>query len=326
MDRLDAMRVFVEVADRGSQVAAADALGMSRPVVSRHLAALEAWTGARLMHRTTRRLSLTPAGEQTLARCRDILAQAEALRRQVAAPEGTPQGLLRVTVSASFAQAQLARLAARFVQMHPAVSIDLVVLDRPVHLVDERIDLALRITNDLDPNLIARRLSTCRSVVCAAPAYLQRAGTPLVPEDLARHNCLTHAYAGKSLWHFEAADGAAAPVAVPVAGNLSANEATTLLQAACEGAGIAMLPTYLAAPLLRDGSLVALLPGLQPRTLQLHAVYTSRRHMSPALRALLDFLAAELPPEPDWDTAPAQPASRPRKAPRVGRQSSAKTL
>jgi len=306
MDRLDAMRVFVDVADRGSQVAAAEALGLSRPVVSRHLAALEAWAGARLMHRTTRRLSLTAAGEQTLARCRDILAQADALRRAVATPEGTPQGLLRVTVSTSFAQGQLARLVARFVQLHPGVSIDLVVLDRPVHLVDERIDLALRITNDLDPNLIARRLTVCRSVVCAAPAYLQRAGTPRTPDDLARHNCLTHAYAGKSLWQFEPAEAGGPPQAVAVAGNISANEATTLLQAAAEGAGVAMLPTYLAAPLLRDGRLLALLPGVEPRTLQLHAVYASRRHMSPALRALLDFLAAELSAEPDWDAVPGK--------------------
>ncbi len=301
MDRLAAMQVFVAVVDGGSQVAAAEQLGLSRPVVSRHLAALEDWAGARLMHRTTRRLSLTPAGEQTLARCRDILALSEDLRRSVAAPEGTPQGLLRVTVSTSFAQAQLAGLITRFVQLHPAVSVDLVVLDRAVNLVDERIDLALRISNDLDPNLIARRLTVCRSVVCAAPAYLQRHGMPAQPDDLARHNCLTHTYAGKSLWHFER-DGV--PLAVAVAGNISANEATALLQAACAGAGIAMLPTYLAAPLLRAGSLVALLPGVAPRPLQLHAVYASRRHMSPALRALLDFLAAQLGPEPSWD-APA---------------------
>ncbi|MES2716063.1 MAG: LysR family transcriptional regulator [Pseudomonadota bacterium] len=301
MDRLTAMQVFVAVVDGGSQVAAAEQLGLSRPVVSRHLAALEDWAGARLMHRTTRRLSLTPAGEQTLARCRDILALSEDLRRSVAAPAGTPQGLLRVTVSASFAQAQLAGLITRFVQLHPAVSVDLVVLDRAVNLVDERIDLALRISNDLDPNLIARRLTVCRSVVCAAPAYLQRHGMPVQPDDLARHNCLTHTYAGKSLWHFER-DGV--PLVVAVAGNISANEATALLQAACAGAGIAMLPTYLAAPLLRAGSLVALLPGVAPRPLQLHAVYASRRHMSPALRALLDFLAAQLGPEPSWD-APA---------------------
>lgn len=301
MDRLLAMQVFVAVVDGGSQVAAADAMGLSRPVVSRHLAALEDWAGARLMHRTTRRLGLTPAGEQTLARCRDILALTDDLRRSVAAPEGTPQGLLRVTVSTSFAQAQLAGLITRFVQQHPAVQVDMVVLDRAVNLVDERIDLAIRITNDLDPNLIARRLTLCRSVVCAAPAYLQRHGTPQQPDELARHNCLTHAYAGRSLWQFER-DGQ--PLAVAVAGNISANEATALLQAASAGAGIAMLPTFLAAPLLRNGSLVALLPGVEPRPLQLHAVYASRRNMSPALRALLDFLAAALGPEPAWD-APA---------------------
>ena len=293
MDKLVAMQVFVAVVDGGSQSAAAQALDLSRPVVSRYLAELEAWAGARLMHRTTRRLSLTPAGEQTLPRCREMLAMAQDLRRTVTAPEGTPQGLLRITVSTSFAQAQLARLITAFVQRHPAVAVD---------LVDERIDLALRITNDLDPNLIARRLTVCRSAVCAAPAYLQRHGTPQQPEELGLHNCLTHSYFGKSLWHFER-DGQ--PLSVAVAGNLSANEATTLLQAACAGAGVAMLPTYLAAPLLRAGTLVALLPTATPRNLSLYAVYSSRKHMTAALRSLLDFLAEQLGPEPDWD----QPAA-----------------
>jgi DNA-binding transcriptional LysR family regulator len=302
MDKLVAMQVFVAVVDSGSQSAAAQALDLSRPVVSRYLAEMEAWAGARLMHRSTRRLSLTSAGEQTLPRCREMLALAQDLRHTVTAPEGTPQGLLRITVSTSFAQAQLAGLITTYIQRHPAVAVDLLVLDRAVNLVDERIDLALRITNDLDPNLIARRLTVCRSVVCAAPAYLQRHGTPQQPEELALHNCLTHSYFGKSLWHFER-DGQR--LAVAVAGNLSANEATTLLQAACAGAGVAMLPTYLAAPWVRAGTLVALLPHASARDLSLYAVYSSRKHMSAALRSLLDFLAGQLGPEPAWD----QPAS-----------------
>jgi len=300
MDKLVAMQVFVAVVDGGSQSAAAQLLALSRPVVSRYLADLEDWAGARLMHRTTRRLSLTPAGEQTLARCRDILALTQDLRRSVATPEGAPQGLLRVTVSNSFAQAQLARLITLFLQRHPAVSVDLLLLDRAVNLVDERIDLAIRISNDLDPNLIARRLTVCRSVVCATPDYLRRQGTPQQPEELSLHNCLTHSYFGKSLWQFER-DGQ--PLSVAVAGNLSANETTALLQAACAGAGVAMMPTYLAAPLIQAGTLVALLPSVRPRELSVHAVYASRRHMSAALRSLLDFLAEQLGPEPAWDTA-----------------------
>jgi DNA-binding transcriptional LysR family regulator len=298
MDKLVAMQVFVAVVDGGSQSAAAQALDLSRPVVSRYLAEMEDWAGARLMHRTTRRLSLTPAGEQALPRCREMLTMAQELQRRVAPSEGAPQGLLRLTVSTSFAQAQLARLVTLYVQRYPAVAVDLVVLDRAVNLVDERIDLAIRITNDLDPNLIARRLTVCRSVVCAAPAYLLQHGTPQQPEELSLHNCLTHTYFGKSLWHFER-DGV--PLSVAVAGNLSANESTSLLQAACAGAGVAMMPTYLAAPLIRAGQLVALLSGVKARDLSIYGVYASRRHMSPALRSMLDFLAKQLGPEPDWD-------------------------
>lgn len=295
-----AMEVFVAVVDSGSQSAAADKLGLSRPVVSRCLAELEAWTGARLLHRTTRRLSLTAAGNETLPRCRLVLETAADMRSAVAAPEGAPQGLLRMTVSTSFGQAQLARAVAVFVHRHPGVVVDLVVLDRAVNLVDERIDVAIRITHELDPNLIARRLTVCRSVVCASPAYLREHPAPRRLEDLALHNCLTHSYYSKSLWHFER-DGE--PAAVAVSGNISANESTTILQAALCGAGVAMLPTFLAGPVIRAGQLVALLPQARPREVSIHAVYTSRKHMSAALRAMLDFLAEAFAPEPVWDRA-----------------------
>lgn len=293
-----AMQVFVAVVDGGSQSAAANQLDLSRPVVSRSLAELEAWAGARLLHRTTRRLSLTPAGAEILPRCRQMLDMATDMRAAVAAPEGMPQGLLRMTVSTSFAQAQLARAVAAYVERYPGVAVDLVVLDRAVNLVDERIDLAIRITNDLDPNLIARRLTVCRSVVCASPAYLQQRPAPRRIADLSLHNCLTHSYYGKSLWHFERAGE---PVAVAVSGNITANESTSILQAALCGAGVALLPTYLAAPVIRAGQLVALLPEATPRDLSIHAVYASRKHMPAALRTMLDFLAEEFAPEPAWD-------------------------
>jgi DNA-binding transcriptional LysR family regulator len=293
------MRVFVTVVECGSQAAAALRLDLSRPVISRYLAELEEWTGARLLHRTTRRLSLTAAGKETLPRCRQVLELSEALRTAVAAPDDTPQGLLRVTVSTSFGQAQLAQAVAEFVRLYPAVAVDMVLLDRAVNLVEERIDLAIRISNDLDPNVIARRLTVCRSVVCAAPDYLRRAPALRRIEDLARHNCLTHSYYGTSVWHFER-DGE--PVAVAVGGNISANESVSLLQAACAGAGVALLPTYLAASRIRAGELVDVLPDAQPRELGIYAVYTSRRHMPAALRVLLDFLAQRFAPLPLWDS------------------------
>lgn len=298
MDRLEAMKVFVAVVDGGSQTAAAQRLDLSRPVVSRYLAELEEWAGARLLHRTTRRFSLTPAGNDVLAKCRQMLELAQDVPVATAARGGSPQGLLRVTVSTSFGQAQLVGAMNEFVTLNPGVAVDLMLLDRAVNLVDERIDLAIRITNDLDPNLIARRLTVCRSVICASPGYLRAHPELRRVEDLSQHNCLTHSYYGKTLWDFQVGGE---PASVAVSGNISANDSIALAMAARGGAGVAMLPTYVAAPLIRSGELVALLPHARPRELSIHAVYTSRKHMSSALRAALDFLVERFPAEPLWD-------------------------
>lgn len=292
------MRVFVTVVDLGSQSAAADHLDLSRPVVSRYLAELEDWVGARLLHRTTRKLSLTAAGGETLPRCRQLLDLCGDMQAAVSEPDDAPRGLLRLSVSTSFGQAQLGAAIAEYVKRYPLVTVDLQMLDRTVNLVDERIDLAIRTSNDLDPNLIARRLTVCRSVVCATPAYLREHPAPQKVEDLARHNCLTHSYFGKSLWHFEE-NGE--HVSVPVHGNITANEASTLMRVTLAGAGVAMLPSYQAGELIRSGELVRLLPHAEPRQMNIYAVYASRKHMPSALRSLLDFLVLRFPEEPGWD-------------------------
>lgn len=292
------MRVFVTVVDLGSQSAAAEHLDLSRPVVSRYLAELEDWVGARLMHRTTRKLSLTAAGTEILPRCRQMLELCGDMQAAVSTPEDAPRGMLRVSASPSFGQSQLASAIAEYVERYPGVSVDLQMLDRTVNLVDERIDLAIRMSNDLDPNLIARRLTVCRSVICAAPRYLRGHPIPQRVEDLSRHNCLTHSYVGKSLWHFEQ-DGD--QVSVPVQGNISANEASTLLQATIAGAGVAMLPSYQAGPHIQNGELVRLLAHAEPRRMNMYAVYASRKHMPSALRSLLDFLVLKFPETPEWD-------------------------
>lgn len=292
------MRVFVTVVDLGSQSAAADHLDLSRPVVSRYLAELEDWVGARLLHRTTRKLSLTAAGSETLPRCRQLLELCADMQAAVSEPDDTPRGLLRLSVSTSFGQAQLGAAIAEYVKRYPLVTVDLQMLDRTVNLVDERIDLAIRTSNDLDPNLIARRLTVCRSVVCATPAYLCEHPAPQKVEDLARHNCLTHSYFGKSLWHFEEQGE---HVSVPVHGNITANEASTLLRITLAGAGVAMLPSYQAGDLIRSGELVRLLPAAEPRQMNIYAVYASRKHMPSALRSLLDFLVLRFPEAPAWD-------------------------
>ncbi len=292
------MRVFVTVVDLGSQSAAADHLDLSRPVVSRYLAELEDWVGARLLHRTTRKLSLTAAGSETLPRCRQMLELSGDMQAAVSEPDDAPRGLLRLSVSTSFGQAQLAQAIAEYVKRYPLVTVDLQMLDRTVNLVDERIDLAIRTSNDLDPNLIARRLTVCRSVVCATTAYLLEHPAPQKVEDLAGHNCLTHSYFGKSLWHFEERGE---HVSVPINGNITSNEASTLLRVTLAGAGVSMLPSYQAGDYIRRGELVRLLPDAEPRRMNIYAVYASRKHMPSALRSLLDFLVVRFPEEPAWD-------------------------
>ncbi|UEL24631.1 LysR family transcriptional regulator [Pseudomonas fluorescens] len=298
MDRLQAMRVFVTVVDLGSQSAAADHLDLSRPVVSRFLAELEDWVGARLMHRTTRKLSLTAAGAEMLPRCRQMLELCNDMQAAVSESDEAPRGQLRLSVSSSFGQAQLAAAVVEYVKLYPLVSIDMQMLDRTVNLVDERIDLAIRTSFELDPNLIARKLTLCRSVICASPGYLLEHPQPRQVRDLAEHNCLTHSYFGKSLWHFTE-NGE--PVSVAVQGSISANEASTLLRVTLAGAGVARLPSYQAGDYIRRGELVRLLPESEPQQMHIYAVYASRKHMPLALRSLLDFLVLRFPQEPVWD-------------------------
>lgn len=241
MDRMTAMNVFVEVVERGSLTAAAEALEMSRAMVTRYLAEVERWLGARLLHRTTRRISLTGPGEAALLRFRQMLAIGDELHGELATDNPEPHGLIRVTASVSFGQIHLAAAVADFVKRYPLTRVELLLVDRVVNLVEERVDIAVRISRAIDPALIARRLAPCRSVLCAAPSYLAERGAPTTADALAAHNCLTHHYVGKSVWHLQR-DGRA--IAVAVGGNISANEASLLLEAVRAGAGIAMLPTY----------------------------------------------------------------------------------
>ncbi|SDW48931.1 transcriptional regulator, LysR family [Pseudomonas syringae] len=288
MDRIMAARVFIAINERGSLIAAAAALDMSRAMVTRYLAQMESWAGARLLHRTTRKLGLTASGQATLLRCQQLLELADAVPLAADTHVDEPRGMLRIACSQSLAQAVLASAVTAYLQRYPGTSVDLHIGNETVDLVSERIDLAIRITNQLDPNLIARPLGHCNSVVCAAPAYLAAHGTPSTPQELSSHNCLTYSYFGKSLWEFTHQQS---PLSVPVGGNLSANDSVVLLEAAVAGAGIALQPVHSAAPLIASGQLLALMPDYQPRAMGVHAIYTSRHHQSATLRTMLDFLA-----------------------------------
>jgi DNA-binding transcriptional LysR family regulator len=299
MDRLAATRVFVTVVEKGSLTQAAEHLDMSTAMVSRYLAAVEGWLGARLLHRTTRRLSLTEAGQASLAGCRQLLELAEDVKHQAGEATRVPSGRLRITSSASFAEAQLAPALVEFQQRHPQVDFSLVTADRSVDLAAERIDLAVRITNTLEPTLIARPLAVCRSVLCAAPAYLRAHGEPRTVQALQSHLCITHAIVGAAQFRFRRRRQL---IELPVNDRLSTNDTGVLRRTVIEGGGIGILPTYLVGEDLKRGRLVRVLPSVEPETLGIHAIFLSRQHQPLALRLLVDFLAVrfggDLPP---WD-------------------------
>ena len=300
MDRLTALQVFIAVVEQGSLSAGAERLDMSRAMVTRYLAELERWMGARLLHRTTRRQSLTTAGEEALRYARQMVVLSDSLEQVSQHANSAPRGQLRVTCSYSLAQHFLIPAVSAYQAQWPEVSVDILLQDKAVNLVEERIDVALRITAELDPNLVARRLGVCRSVVCASPDYLRRQGTPLSPPALTQHNCLTYTYFGKSVWEFNGVDG---PSSVAVSGNLSCNISTLLLDAAVLGSGISLQPLVSAAPFLANGQLTALLTAWEPKQLDVYAVYSTRKQMSPLLRHFLDFLYQSMADDPLWQAA-----------------------
>jgi DNA-binding transcriptional LysR family regulator len=268
-------------------------------MVSRYLASMEAWLGVRLLHRTTRRISLTEAGQAALPTCRQLLDLAEDVQHQASEVSRVPAGRLRITCSASFAEAQLAPALADFQRLHPQVSFSLLAVDRSVDLAAERIDLAVRITNSLEPTMVARRLAICRSVLCAAPAYLQVHGEPRSTESLQAHRCVTHAIVGAAQFRFRREREL---IEVPVAECLSTNDTAVLRSAVLEGTGIGILPSYFVGEYLRQGRLVRVLPELEPETLGVHAILLSRHHQPLGLRLLVDFLAQRFGGEtPPWD-------------------------
>ncbi|MGC0150981.1 LysR family transcriptional regulator [Chromobacterium vaccinii] len=299
MDRLTAMQVFAEVAQLGSFTAAGDKLDMSRPMVTRYVDELEQWLGARLLQRSTRKVTLTDAGLTCLARCQQMLELAAEVRADASQRDGQVRGLLRVAASTSFGLAVLGGVIAEFGELHPQLRVDLQLGDRTVNLIEERIDLAIRITNEPDPGLVGRRLCDCLSLLVASPSYLARHGTPQEPQELERHRCLSYSNFGRSEWRLRRGEQESR---VRVAGNISANEASALLSAALAGAGVSLQPSYLAAPHVRRGELVALLPEWQPAVLGIHALYPSRRLLPLALRSLLDFLVEKFGgPQAPWD-------------------------
>ncbi|UDQ74549.1 LysR family transcriptional regulator [Pectobacterium brasiliense] len=296
MDRFVAMQVFVDVVELGSLTAAANKLDISRAMATRYIASLEKAFGVRLLHRSSRSLGLTSAGSEILSYCRQILALNDDIGAALESKSQEPNGLIRVASSISFGQSYLADALRRYSAQYPKVSIEMVLKDASVNLVEQRIDLAIHVGDKLDPTVISRQLSRCASVVCAAPDYLARNGTPQRPDDLRQHNCLYHTRFGR-VWRFQAssADGVDLVMDdVSVTGNFAANDSMVLLHAALVGEGIVHLPAFTTDPYLRTGALVRVLTDYALPELGVYALYCSRKYLPTSTRTLLDFLLNDL--------------------------------
>lgn len=299
MDTLTGMAIFAEIVAARSFTGAARALGLSKSAVSKQVARLEDRLGARLLDRTTRRLSLTEAGAVFYERCARIVAEAEAAERAVGELVTAPRGLLKITAPMSFGQLHLGPAIADFNRRHPAVRIDLTLDDRMADLVGEGFDVAIRIARLPPSSLVARRLAVNRRIVCGAPAYFAEHGIPRQPQDLRRHNCLNYSYlASGADWQFRGPKG---PVAVRVEGSLKANNGDVLRQAALAGIGLILTPTFLVSAELRAGQLVPVLAEFCASDTGIYVLHPHRRHVSPKVRAFVDFLAARCTPTPPWE-------------------------
>ena len=292
MDRLDAMRTFVRVAELGSFSALAQQLGVARSVVTRQVAALEARLGTRLMVRSTRKLSLTSAGTAYLEKCRVILNLVEAAETDAAEARAVVRGSIRIGLPLSFGLKRLAPLLLEFSELQPAVHLEMDYSDRRVNLVEEGFDLSIRITARLAPNDVARRLGTCRLVVAASPAYLARHGRPSRPADLAGHECLAYtAGARRTAWTFGARGR---EETVHLQSRLSGNNGDVLAEAAARGLGVTMQPDFIVDAYLADGRLERVLEEFELPELGIYALLPGGRHQPHRVRVLTDFLAERL--------------------------------
>lgn len=292
MDKLRAMATFVRIVDGGSLTAAADAAGTSLTSVVRSLAALEKSLGTRLLNRTTRRLSLTTEGRDYAERCRQILAAVDEADAALSEQRASLSGRLALTAPVTFGRMHVAPLAASFLKQHPDLSVDLLLLDRVVDLLEEGLDLAVRIGELPDSSLVAVPLGTVRRVCCASPAYLRRRGTPKEPRDLLKHRCIGFKGHGASAdWRFQVAGR---ELKVPVRPVFVTNQVEAAMDAGIAGLGCVSLLSYQARTGLESGALKAVLRGFEVDPLPVNILYRPDRLMSTRVRALLDWLIPSL--------------------------------
>ena len=292
MDRAAEMTAFVRAVETGGFSAAARDIGLTPSALSKLVTRLEDRLGARLLHRSTRRLQLTAEGEAFYARARPILTAMDEAEAEVTQAGASPRGLLRLHCGSAFGMHQLTPAIPRFQELHPEVEIDITISDQPLGALEEGVDLAVRIGPLDESSMVARRICNLERVICAAPGYLQRRGTPRTPDDLQQHNCLSiTSLPALRRWPFDTDDGIRV---VHVGGNVAANNAETVLQLAVAGVGITRLTDVIVGDAIRRGELVPILADwhhVEP--VPLFATYPSGRNLSPKVRAMVEFLVAE---------------------------------
>lgn len=299
MGRLEEMQAYLGTAEAQSFTGAAQRLGLSKSMVSQRVADLEARLGVRLLNRTTRRLSLTEAGQAFLEGCRSALREVEEAEEAASRHGNELRGTLRIAAPLSFALLHLRPAMLDFMTAHPQLEVYLDMDDRVVDLIQGGYDMALRIGRLADSSLIARRLAPMRNVVCASPAYLVERGRPAHPADLARHECLLYTGTARpDTWSFQI-DGQW--TAIQVHGRLQANNGDMLLSAAIAGYGIAQLPSFIVGTSLERGELTCLLHDFPIQEGAIHAIYPPARQMSRRVRAFSDFLVERIGKNPYWD-------------------------
>jgi DNA-binding transcriptional LysR family regulator len=312
METFAGMRMFTEVVDSGSFSAAGRRLGLAASSVARAIGALENQLGVRLLNRTTRKLGLTEAGRLYHERSRRILAEVEEARLSVSQLEAAPRGTLRLNVPVVFGRLHIAPALPDFLALHPALRVDLAVTDAFVDLVEEGVDLAIRIGELEDSSLIARRLAPNRRVLCASPAYLERHGIPISPDDLSEHNCLMYKQQNRSVWRLR--DDARIHE-IRVSGSLLANNADVLHTAALGGVGLTILPIWLVGRDIQRGALKIVLADYQvsPGALDtnIYAVFPHSRHLSAKVRAFIDFMRERIGPHPYWEVDDRRVCAKP---------------
>lgn len=294
------MMVFTKVAKAGSFAAAAKELGISRAMATKHVMQLENSLGVRLLNRTTRQLSLTEVGNAYFERCLQILDDVEEAELAVTHMQTEPRGTLKVACPPFFGTYHLAPAISDYLKQYPDMQVELLLQGGSIDVIEAGLDMAVYLGGLAESSLIARKLATSHQVVCGAPEYFARHGTPKTPQDLKQHNCLYNwSWPLKDHWQFCDKDGG--KTVIRVTGNLQANVSGALRLAAINGLGLVLLPTYMAGYDLRKGRLQAVLTDYEPARLDIHAIYPHRKNLSAKVRTFVDFLYARFQPRPYWD-------------------------